>query len=211
MRQRFNLYISESHYMILSICIPTLLGREQEFNRLHAIIKKQIDNNPLIELIILKDNKEMPIGIKRQRLLDLCKGEYCVQLDDDDIIPDYYIEEVLKALETKPTHIGQLEAVHIDGRNEIACHSDRFREWANNKDGYDYVRTIFNKNVIKTSICRLVGYSNVRYAEDIDFSIRLKASGLLLNEVFIDKAMYEYTYNTPTYEEHLKRYGLDKG
>jgi GT2 family glycosyltransferase len=195
--------------MILSVCIPTVVGREAEFERLSSEIRSQIAGiEDQVEIIFVRDNKGMTVGRKRQMLADMAKGKYQVQLDDDDMVPPYYIQMVLAALHNDPTHVGYLEKCYFDGREEIAHHSDRWKEWATNFGGYNYVRTIYNKDVILSNIVRHVKYNNLRFGEDHDFSIRLKKSGLLTKEEFIDEVMYIYTYNSMPEDEHNARYGI---
>ena len=191
--------------MLLSICIPTIFGRESQYQRIRSELDRQINNNKDIEIITIKDNKEMPIGIKRQRLLELCKGEYCVQIDDDDYIAPYYIEEILNALKETPDCVGYIEEI-LNGQNKkYAIHSNRFDGWGNKFGSYHYFRTIFCKDVIKTEIAKQIGFSNMQWQEDKDFADRLKASGLLNKEVFIDKIMYIYEF--PTRKQLRERYG----
>lgn len=213
---------------ILSICIPTVEGREKEFQALreHLMAIGLFDDG--FEIISCKDNKERPIGAKRQHLLDIAKGEYIVQIDDDDWVPDYFISEILKALESKPDCIGYLEEIrpkewNSDSRTWIeAVHSNRFDKWESGNfwrescimndcisRRYNYKRTIFHKDVIKTEIARQIGFNpTLRYAEDHDFSIKLKQSGLLKKEVFLDEIMYYYNDPGNLSEQAKKeRYG----
>lgn len=191
---------------ILSICIPTIVGREEHYNKLMSVISPQLTDD--IEIITLKDNKEMSIGAKRQKMYEMCTGEYAFQLDDDDGIPNDYIPTALNLLRVNPDCIGYLESIDDKGKKHVACHSNRYNDWANNKDGYYCVRTIFYKDIIRTSIARYIGIKDMRYGEDHDFARRLKASGLLKMEVFIEKLMYFYTVQHLTPRQHKDRYGI---
>lgn len=198
--------------MILTIAIPTIVGREYVFGALLDTLYFHIHRNEAqdkVEIISFKDNKEMSIGAKRQKLLDMAVGDYIFMVDDDDYLPAYFIPEVLAALQDPDIDcIGYLEECMMNGQRRIACHSNRFEDWADNKEGYDYVRTIFYKDVIRTSIARQISFENIRYGEDNAFAKKLKASGLLKKEAFIDKIMYHYKFNTLTPEQHKERYGL---
>ena len=193
---------------LLSIQIPTILGREAQYEKLFTYLNKQIELHPEIEIISLKDNKELTIGKKRQLLLESTEAEYFVQIDDDDSVPEYYIHEVLKALESRPDCVGYLESVIMNGQQKIACHSNIFNDWNQNEKGYDYVRTIFCKDIIKTDLAKKIGFSDIRFGEDHDFAKRLKNSKLLIDEYFINKIMYYYSHNSLTTEQHKQRYGL---
>jgi len=193
---------------LLSIQIPTILGREVQYEKLFTHLSKQVELHPEVEIISLKDNKELTIGKKRQQLLESTEAEYFVQIDDDDSVPEYYIHEVLKALEARPDCVGYLESVIMNGQQKIACHSNIFNDWNQNEKGYDYVRTIFCKDIIKTDIAKKIGFSDIRFGEDHDFAKRLKNSKLLIDEYFINKIMYYYSHNSLTTEQHKQRYGL---
>lgn len=196
---------------ILTIAIPTVSGREAQLEHLLTdCLFEQLRYTPEAIVLIEKDNKEMTIGAKRQLLLDNVTTPYFVMVDDDDTLAPDYVKEVLAAIEREqPDCIGYLESIIQQGQKEkLAIHSDRYREWGNGHDGYGYVRTIFYKDVIKTDIARQVGFDvTMRYGEDHDFARRLKASGLLIKEVFLPRIMYYY--NAPNgSESHKERYGI---
>lgn len=193
--------------MLLSVCIPTIVGRETQFESLHKRVLSLTEYSQ-VEVISIKDNKEISIGVKRQQMLDKCTGKYVVMIDDDDNVTDKYFEIVLKAISGNPDCISYLEFCKMDGRSKIACHSNMFKGWGNAMFGYDYVRTPFCKDVIKTDICRQIGFKDMRFGEDHDFSIRLKKSGLIVSEYFINDVMYLYHSDTLNLKEHNERYGI---
>ena len=71
--------------------------------------------------------------------------------------------------------------------------------------GFGYIRTTYPKVPIRKSICLKVGYKDLRYGEDHDFAKRLKLSGLLKTEVYIDSVLYFYRYK---FQEHSAKYGI---
>jgi glycosyltransferase involved in cell wall biosynthesis len=84
-----------SNLPILSILICTLEERKTEFlSRILSILKPQI-NNKDVEIVILTDNGEVPIGTKRNLALDSANGKYVCFIDDDDIVSDGYVDLVL--------------------------------------------------------------------------------------------------------------------
>lgn len=191
----------------LSILIPTVHEREELLNTLVNSLTAQATGLP-VEIIHLSDNKEISIGEKRKQLYNKASGLYSVQVDDDDMLASTYIVDVLDAIDTKPDCVGYLEEINCNETKKIACHSNRFSDWGTNQDGYDYVRTIFFKDVINTEIARKTGVRDIRFGEDHDFAKRLKLSGLLQREFFIDKTMYFYTQTILTPQEHKSRYGI---
>ena len=193
--------------MILTICIPTIIGREAQFEALRNELQSQALGYQ-VEIISLCDNKEISIGKKRQRLYEMAKGEYAVQLDDDDWIAPTYIEDVM--LNLGSDCIGYVERCIINGKTMYSKISNEFADWAtvspNEIEGYHYHRTPFFKVPIRTALCLAVGVNDMRFGEDHDFARRIKP--LIKSEVFINKAMYYYTADSLTPEEHNRRYGI---
>jgi len=215
---------------LLSILIPTVVGREDEFDRLHSTILSQIygvtqcgdfiqsfivndlglqggkfDN--LIELIWCIDDKAITIGEKRERLYKYSSGLYSWQIDDDDDIADNAIELILNAIKSNPEIpcITFREKCMINGVYKSSNHSIRYSQWIDNQDGFDYVRSPFYKDVIRTDIAKSVPFPKIRYNEDEQWSKALYP--LLTDEIHIDKELYHYIYNETN---HNERYGLDR-
>lgn len=193
--------------MRLSILIPTITGREHMYQRLIDSLQRQM--MPGVEILQCCDNKELSIGTKRQTLLNSCTSDYMVMVDDDDNVAHDFIPRIMEALKEQPDCVTYIELVSTGSGSQYACHSNKYREWANGRDGFAYVRTPFYKDVIRTSIAKEIGFRDLRYGEDHDFAKRLKASGLIKTEVHIPEVMYYY--NAPAAmnsNEHNKRYGI---
>lgn len=193
---------------LLTIAIPSIISRSKEFNILYAFIHNQITDNNLqdeVELIYEIDNKEISIGAKRQILIERATGKFLVMIDDDDWIHDNYVRLVVSAIIDNPgiDCIGYREKCIIINRHERSCISLRFKEWSDNKHGFDHVRTPFFKTPILTDHCKMIGCEDMRFGEDHDFANRIYP--LLKNEYFIDKSMYIYRYKA---ENHNVKYGI---
>lgn len=193
----------------LTVCFPTIVGREKEFEYIFNKIGNQVRDLNLteeIDSVLFKDNKEISIGAKRDSIYKNCKGLFSVQIDDDDDVSDDFIESIYKAITQNPDAdcIGYLERVIMDGVTKYSKISNQFNDWATTPSGYE--RTPFFKVPIKTKLCQQIGVADMRFGEDHDFAKRIKP--LLHNEVFIDKALYYYTGNSLTAEQHRERYGI---
>ena len=186
----------------LSILICSIPKRESLLFKLYSKLMTQI--TPEIQVCISTDNKTVSVGVKRQNLLCSAIGDYICFIDDDDDIPDYYIEEILKALEAGPDCVGFKIHCDMNGKTQMAVGSLKYKEWADNFDGFDYVRSPYHKNPVKRELALQTGFLDMRYAEDHDYSKRLLP--LLSSEVFIDKIMYHYKYRP---EPHNDKYGID--
>ncbi len=193
--------------MKLSVLICTTFDRVKMFDLLRHHLQTQINEYGLgkdVEILSECDNKEISVGKKRQNLLEKAKGDYIVFIDSDDMVPYYYVQEIIEAIKLNPDCIGfRIECKGTTGKTASA--SDKWNDWADNVGGFDYVRTIYHKNPVRRDIALQIGFKDMRFGEDYDYSKRLKESHLLKMEVFIDKVMYEYRYK---YEDPKTKYGI---
>lgn len=194
--------------MILSICIATIPERVAQFKALTTTLGP-ID----VSWEIVSDDRPrgvVSIGRKRQDMVERCKGAYIVHIDDDDLVPTDYVQTIICATETDPDAIGHFELV--EGHGPVP----KVSKWTNNAPGWlegpralrygvSYVRTPFHKTPIKADIVRQIGFKDMRFAEDKDFSDRLRAARLVKTEVFIPRVLYIYRYS---HEDHDIKYGI---
>ena len=210
---------------ILSILIPTVVGREKELSNLlnllskYALldVKSNLKENEYgytgekydledVEIIVVKDNKQNTIGAKREYMYRIANGLYSQMTDDDDELAPNAIELILEAIKSNPeiSCITFREKCMMNGVYKSSNHSIRYEKWQDNFDGYDYVRCPFYKDVIRTDIAQSVPFPHIRYNEDEQWSMAIKP--LLTDEIHIDKELYYYIYEpkeTPT-----ERYGI---
>jgi hypothetical protein len=123
--------------------------------------------------------------------------------DDDDGAHSHALPFIKEALATRPDCVTYKESCLLDGVFKSSNHSNKYVDWGENLDGYDYVRTVFFKDVIRTALCLQTGVKDMRYAEDIDFARRLKP--LLQTEEHIDEYIYYYQHIS---SDHNTRYGI---
>lgn len=190
----------------LSILIPTIESRIEQFNKLIMFLSDVIelhDLDYLIEIKYLCDNKERTIGEKRQHLYAIATGLYSWQLDDDDAIDADAIPLILEAMATEPDCITFQEACNIDGNLKSSNFSLKYTDWGENQDGFDYVRTPFFKTPIKTAICQQVPVPHIRFGEDHMWAKAVYP--LLKTEVHIDRNLYYYNHDSTPFNE---RYGI---
>jgi glycosyltransferase involved in cell wall biosynthesis len=175
----------------LSILICGLKKREPLLMHLAKILKTQGDGR--IEILANIDNGESSIGKKRNELLYSAKGEYVCFVDDDDMVSPYYTSKILKALETNPDCVGiKGVIVQKDTQPKIFIHSLQYNDWY--EENGIYYRCPNHLNPIKRDIAKQVGFPDLSYQEDQNFSLRLK--GFLKTESFIDEPLYYYYPNS---------------
>jgi hypothetical protein len=210
---------------LLSILIPTVCGREAQVERLLNKIMgnftwrigRREDNKIkwhigyrmdfLVGFLVAKDNKDITIGEKREALYRNAGNGWSWQVDDDDDIADDAIELILEAIKQEPDCITFLENCMMNGRHYSCRHSLEYDDWKDGFGGYDFVRTPFYKDVIKTEIARSVSFEHIRYGEDHAWSRALKPH--LKTEVHIPKEIYIYQHNSKP-EDFSERYGFNK-
>lgn len=153
-----------------------------------------------VEIIVAVDNKSITTGEKRNLLIDLSKGEYIITVDDDDSVPVYYVEELLKATKSGADCFAINGKITTDGLDEI--------EWRLSKDNPNvtifevgkkvYLRTTNHITATKRILALLAGFPHKNLAEDKEYSIRLNPH--LKTEFKIDKPMYHYRYSSTNKE-----------
>lgn len=210
---------------LLSILIPTVVGREEQVDALLKKIRnkkawnevKQIKDKYETHLgecfdtpvcfQVYKDDKTLTIGEKREDMYKDSMGLFSWQIDDDDDISDNAIELILEAIKSNPEVpcITFKERCMINGEYKSSNHSIRYSQWMDNQDGYDYVRCPFYKDVIRTDLAKQTPFEHIRWNEDEKFSYAIKH--LLTDEIHIEEELYHYIYNETNHEE---RYGFDR-
>lgn len=199
--------------IVLSILVPTIVGREQQFKRLQDFLSAQLYSEGIwneVEIAHECDDRVVSIGVKRQLLLNKSYGDFVVMIDDDDWVPDDYCLTLWQAIKDNPDidSIGFLQRCIFDGTTlKTASLSNKWKDWYDNLGGFDYVRTPFFPTPMRRDIAVKIGYNDLRFGEDHDFAKRLKASGLIKKELFIDKEMYVYQHTTAPFAE---KYGGKK-
>ena len=71
----------------LSILIPTLESRRELFAGMMAALESQVARDGLadrVEILCQLDDGTMPIGTKRNRLMERARGRFLAFVDDDD-------------------------------------------------------------------------------------------------------------------------------
>ena len=173
--------------MKLSILICNIPERAEKLERLINVLQPQLQDG--VEILIETDSGEMTIGAKRNLLLSKAKGWYVCFIDDDDLVPDYYVAKILEAIEKHPDCIG-IKGHYICGDRVPALfvHSLEYDDWFT-KDGVPY-RCPNQLNPIKRRIAMEVKFPDKSFGEDIAYSRMLR--GLLKTQVMIEEVMYYY-------------------
>lgn len=150
-----------------------------------------------VEIMVLTDTKSLSIGYKRNALASASTGRYVVFVDDDDRVADSYIASLLAGTETDADVITFNSEVSLDGDPPKLCRfSMRYRQDQNTAD--EYLRIPNHLCAVKRVLAREVGWRDINYGEDRDYSTRLLP--MLHSEHKIDRVLYYYDFNEETSE-----------
>jgi len=193
----------------LSILICTIPERKELFNELVLFLSGQVQGDKLnwpIEILTADQPRgTISIGAKRQSLLNSANGKYVVFVDDDDLPYENYIQSILTAIETGPDCVGFKIRMTTNGQNPETCiHSLQNKKWE--KRNGVYLRSVTHFNPVKRELALQVGFKDMHFGEDHDYSNRL--TPLCKTEVFIDEFLFDYRYSNK--EKHNEKYGIKK-
>lgn len=183
----------------LSILICTIPKRKEMFEALIKNLDNQIGEFGTNNIELFADAHESDsIGKKRNKLLNHSKGEYVCFIDDDDTISSTYIQDIMEGLKQNPDCLSLRGVITWGGANpELFEHSVRYNSYVTHTlpvNGIKYERYPNHLNVIKASIAKQFKFPELNHGEDTDWATQIKNSGLLKNEVYIDKVLYHYQF-----------------
>ncbi len=193
--------------MKFSILICSLTFREGYLARLLDGLIPQL--TPDVEILINCDRAEKSTGRKRQELIVQASGDYIAFIDDDDLVPPYYIEKVLKAIESNPDYVGfQLHLISEGIMQKPVYHSIKYQGYYDDDTGF--YRDITHLNPIKRSIALQFPYQDRLIGEDAFWSKAVRESGLVKSEEYIEQPMYCYYYSRNKAGSELEPVEYDK-
>jgi glycosyltransferase involved in cell wall biosynthesis len=185
--------------MKLSLLICTIPWRKEMLKRLLnqiADYSKDYFNDNELELII-DDSINVSIGFKRNRLLDISNGKYIAFIDDDDSITESYFKEIRKGIDNDVDCCSLRGIITWNGGNpELFEHSIKYTAWNTTTNQIKYERFPNHLNCIKSEIAKQVYFPELNHGEDKDWSYKLRDTGLVKTEHFIDEIIYNYQYIT---------------
>src|SRR5574343_287653 len=85
--------------MLLSILIPSIPERTAKLASLLETLKPQVEQHKGdVEVLVLVDLRTMELGEKRNRLMQVARGRYLINLDDDDRLVESALDVLVPAL-----------------------------------------------------------------------------------------------------------------
>ena len=170
----------------LSILICSLEKRAGTLERLMQILKPQLSSD--VEVRVNIDNGKKTICLKRNELLLESKGEYVCFIDDDDIVPDYYVSEILEAIKTRPDAVGFIGEIQFRNGDTYEV---EYKHGNPNLFNGKNLRSIWHLQPVKREIALSLMYDDAKNRGQ-DRTYAKKLEPLIKSSVFINKKMYHY-------------------
>jgi len=149
-----------------------------------------------VEILILTDKGEIPIGSKRNLSIDSCSGIYFSFIDDDDLVTEDYVDLILEKIKESPDVISICGFVTTNGSGKkSAQQSIKFQH--SEIDGI-YYRLPNHLSVHRKENCTQK-FLDIRTGEDDEWASRrileIKTESRILKEIY----HYDFRTDTPKY------------
>lgn len=192
------------------ICLPTIPTRAASRARLLAALLPQLEPYAGRVRVLGWLNVGTPrLAEIRDRMMlraDMYGAGYVSFIDDDDVVPPYFVAEVMAALEQEPVHVGFLIEYWKDGTlRSIVEHSFRHDRWwhrrkpaQNGRGELEIFRDFTHIDPMRIDVARSGRFAAARPHQMEDRSWCRQVRGVLharddlRTEVYIDKIMYQY-------------------
>lgn len=182
-----------------AILVLTLRRRRAYLARLMRRLEPQLCSR--CRVFTYDEHEELPIGHRRQILLErIRKKPYVAFIDDDDLVAENYVSVVLDALEHHPDVVGFRGLYYEDGeRKAESVFSVRCKMWDTRETplGTVHLRTPNHLCPVRRRIALEIGFPPIDHGEDADYSMRLMKQFPNLRETFINDHLYTYLFRSP--------------
>ena len=185
-----------------SILVCGLEERRGQYEHLIEVLQ-EMSTGLHVEVLGSIDNREMPTGEKRNRLIAGASGDYIAFVDDDDGVSPDYVDLIMMALVSSPDCVGIRGILYYNpptvdqyGRElkeSQFVHSIDCPGWYTGFDGV-YYRSPNHLNPVKREHALKAKFNPyLTIGEDQDYSKRIFP--LLKIEERIDEPIYYYQFN----------------
>tara|TARA_R100001086_G_scaffold247769_2_gene182938 strand:- start:56 stop:619 length:564 start_codon:yes stop_codon:yes gene_type:complete len=183
--------------MLFSILICTLEDRKAFLENLMFVLSPQLEGNNNVEVLVEKDNGELSIGAKRNKLLSRATGKYIAFVDDDDTVSSDYVSKIIAALASGPDTVG-IHLLHFnDGAlGGFTYHSLKYDSWFETRDHTSgfmrYYRNPNHLNPVKREYALKTKFPEISMGEDKEYSKNILK--FLKTEEYIVEPVYYYLF-----------------
>ena len=186
-----------------TILIPTLGQRTELFQRLMAVLLPQLEPyGGAVRVLAWWNNGSPALPDVRQGLVQAVETDYLSFVDDDDLVPDYFVQETMKALASRPDYVGWQTHYSANGVDHgIVDHSLVYGGWRENRRSGQLLRDITHINPMRTRVAKMADFRRTTrpgQAEDRLWVDQVRRTRKLRVEEYINKIMYRYLWREDT-------------
>lgn len=178
-----------------TILVATLQQREERFATLRDEILRQTEPyDGRVRVCALWNRGQRRLSELRQFLVEYVVSDYVSFVDDDDEVPCYFVEEVVKALESWPDQVGwRMQCVWGLRELKPTFHSVRYGSWYEDETGY--YRDVSHLNPIRHALALQCDFRLGDPPEDVAWVEQARRLVRTEQCVPYDKVMYRYLYS----------------
>lgn len=189
----------------LSILICSIDSRVAMFDALTRSLWAQVLvllDPTRVELQCLVDNRELKVGEKRNRLMNMARGRYLCFIDDDDRVFADYVPKILDAIAREPDAVG-ICGFMTTGRGDPTLFIDH-TEFSLHRTRNGWIKRKFcHLCPMKTEIARSEKFAALNYGEDRDWGERVNRH--IKTSVLIPEPIYYYDFDQEKSETYKLR------
>jgi len=178
----------------LAILICTLPERFEKLKRLKNILEPQVERfKDQVQIVCNDAGRSIPTGTKRNLLIEQTSSDYFCFIDDDDWVHSYYVDEIVKAMESSPDVITFCGWITTNGHSRVNWQiklGNRYEE----RNGM-YYRFPNHLAVMKRELVRHIKFPDVWKEEDYQWAVQIHNRKLLKSEVHIPLELYHYDFD----------------
>ena len=185
------------NFVDLSVLVCSVSNRYEEALELGVqLVRQAVPYHPLVEILILTDNRCRTIGMKRQALLDISQGSYVCFVDDDDDVHPEFIKRVMDVMISKPTNADVLlfpsRCVSAEYGDMLIHHDVSF----DNEEPRlpSFKRKPWFMHPIRRDIATSARFTDKNWGEDYDW-LRELWPQMKTKKVVSDDPLYTYYWN----------------
>lgn len=180
----------------LTVLIATLGQRQTLLQRLLAVLLPQTEDcGGRVEVLAWFNRGQPPLGEIRDGLVAAATTDYVVFVDDDDLVPGYYVSEILTGLESRPDKVGFPVELWVRGRlREVCDQSLRYTGWYRDVGGV-LCRDVVHIAPVRRTIAAAGRFAAVGPGKAEDYAWVEQVRPLIHTEHYITRIMYQYLYS----------------
>jgi hypothetical protein len=192
--------VDKNKIMKISILIPSIYEREAKLSWLKNLLREQIHSNVLdgeVEIVTFTDVKgNHSTGLKRNKLIEDCNGEYVFFFDDDDEPSDDYISEIYKACLTGVDVIPINGFMTTNGKNPVYWEMGLGFPYDSTKINGETIYRRFPNHIagMKRELILPYKFKDISYGEDYEWAKRINDDKVFKTEYRILKPIYHYVF-----------------